>query len=274
MKIKQIISCLIIYAFLVVTGCQSQSSEKEAPKSGNFQTVESSKPENDPPKHADRLFIENGYDTIVQGNYKLLFEPLNNVSFASYTPELNDKPIKEYDNSHQQAMALERYLAEKYSNYFTANDSLLTVYLDSGDSIAFPKWEGEYGFTFENYFPESNYLLLYVQYIEGNGWLLVNRKNGYLKHIEGRPFFSPDGKRVLTASVDLEAGYNFNGMEYYLSQGDTLVKCFTLETKDWGPQSIKWASNSSADIEKSFWTFQNNEIVYQTAFARMFIDER
>lgn len=275
MKTKQIVFYHILYVIVLITaGCQNGSNEEENYNS-NLEIL-AEEPDSGLTSNLGPLEEKEEYDTLRQGDNQLLFKPLNKVTDADNATVLNNEVslAGDYDDYYEKVLENERNLARKYKKYFKVNAKEISIKLTNGRTVKFPRWDGEYGFNLEHYFPETNYVLMYVQHEEGNSWLLMNRKNGFQKDVEGKPYFSPDGKKVLTANVDLESGYSFNGFECFDVQGDTLEKRFAIATKDWGPQDVKWVTNSSADIAKAFMVLQNNQIVYQTTYVRMFIDEK
>ncbi len=268
---------LTLIGLLTFLACKNQSGEKiNYDNSNTIKRIDSLRA--DTTIYVDNSIEIKDYDTIIKEGIKIYFTQISEADFNPYyiDQEERNRIIKNLDNSHEKAIAIENYLTQQFRDYFSTTDSTLTLFLENNEKIILPKWDKELdlGYNFENYFPQTNYILLYVQYYEGNGWMLVNRKNGFKRFMHGQPYFSPDNKSILTASVDLEADYSFNGIEYYKLQNDTLTKILELKIKDWGPEKIKWTSNSSAVIAKTFWTFENNQIIYHTKYTTMTIDQQ
>jgi len=205
-------------------------------------------------------------DTIMVNGYLLYFAPSEKITFPDYYPEqaARDSIDTAYDNSHDQAIAIEEYLKNIYGRIFTANDSILTITLANHKRISLSKMcenPDEEAYNFDHYFPETDYVLLHVQYYEGDAYTLVNRKNGFKRLIYGRPYFSPDKTAFITTSIDLETGYNYNGIEYYLLQGDTITKQFELAMSRCGPLQVKWVADNTIAIEKECWVNEGDTAV-------------
>lgn len=205
---------------------------------------------------ADGEFI-NESDTINVGGYALIFSPADSTHL---TDVFGDSPIRKdlvdsIGNSHERAMFLEKnYLSKKFSKYFSANDSILTLYLDSGNELHFPKWDrtDEVGYNFQNYFKEIDYYSLWVQYVEGGSIVLVNRKSGTKKYVIGEPYISPEAKRIVAINIDLWAGFSANGIELLSVMGDSLKTEFSLEIENWGPSGARWLSDDKLILEKEY----------------------
>ena len=57
------------------------------------------------------------------------------------------------------------------------------------------------------------YLIRAIGY-EGSSYVLVNKKTGQTINLFGIPIFSPDGKRFVDLSLDLDAGYHPKARRY------------------------------------------------------------
>lgn len=187
-------------------------------------------------------------DTLHAGGYILTFE--NTDSFPEtdiygdlgYRKKLTDT----LSNSHNRAQRIQEYLKKEFGDMFFTTDSFVVLRLSTGQTVPLPLWDSERdeGFTFEHYFNNIDYYLLRVQWGEGNCWMLVNRKNGFKKYISGRPYISKNKKSIVTINTDLEAGYSFNGIEYYSVNTDSLTLEFSKQT-EWGPADIQWLDDHS-----------------------------
>lgn len=186
-------------------------------------------------------------DTLTAGNYLLAIESADSFPTTHIYGDLDYrlKLTDTIDNWHIRAEKIESYLTSKFGQYFFATDSTLVLKLSDGNTILFPKWDNirDEGYNLEHYFDNIGYFLLRVQWSEGNCWMLVNRKNGSKKYINGLPYISKDHKKILAINADLEAGYSFNGIELYTILADSLRTEFSKET-EWGPIDVKWISSN------------------------------
>lgn len=216
---------------------------------------ESSSKGSDEDKEFDTLTPVLNIDTLTKPNYILHFEegePFDAIDIygdSAYRNKLTDTVL----NSHERAIMIQNYLSEKFGNYFYKADSTLVLKLANGRTVRFPDWDNknEEGYNFEHYFNTIDYYLLHVQRYEGNCWMLVNRKNGYKKYISGLPYISKDNKRIITINADLEASYNFNGIELLTVLKDSLHTELIQETKK-GPVNVKWISKNEFLLKQEF----------------------
>lgn len=186
-------------------------------------------------------------DTLIANNYILTFEKTDSFPTTDIYGDLNFRVglTDTIGNWHERAEKIQSYLADKFGNYFYSTDTTLVLRLVDGNTISFAKWDDgkDEGYNFENYFDNIDYYLLRVQWGEGNCWMLVNRKNGFKKYINGVPYISIDNKEIISINSDMEAGYSFNGLELYTILADSLKTEFSKKTQ-WGPTDVKWISEN------------------------------
>ena len=148
--------------------------------------------------------------------------------------------------------------------------------MSTGAIISFPFCDekNETGYYFEYYFKNIDYYLLKVMWDEGYCWMLVNRKNGYKKEIEGLPYISLDNKKIIAINSDLDAGYSFNGIELYSILSDSLKLEFSRETP-WGPTDLKWLSENQILLKREFKNVDSISQIqnYTSDFRRVKIDK-
>jgi hypothetical protein len=222
---------------------------------------------------ADKSIDVKVRDRIEFPNYSLIFTPSKKSAFPDYYSDQKqrdsiDKFPGEFPGYIRNS---EKYLKKYFGKYFSKEDSTLIIQLQNGKTLQFPEWDtpNGIGYRFENYFPEVNYFLLEVIYVEGNSWMLINRRNGAKNLISGQPYFSPDKTKFIAANTDLEAGFSFNGLELYSIQSDSLMKEGKVEIKNWGPENVKWISNSELEIKKTFWTNENDSMIWHTSYSNL-----
>lgn len=192
-------------------------------------------------------------ETIVAGEYLLSFSSTDSFPPTDIYGDLSQRInlIENIGNNYERALQIQNYLSEKSKDYFYTTSSELVLKLTGGKTISFLKKDSKDGscITFEHYFKEIDYFLLRVFWDEGGCWMLVNRKNGLKLKINGLPYISPDNKLIITTNSDLWSGYDFNGIELYSIQPNSLKVEFREETK-FGPRNVKWISENRFLIER------------------------
>lgn len=88
---------------------------------------------------------------------------------------------------------------------------------------------------------------------EGRQVLLVSLKDGTTYDVDGVPLVSPDQKRVLVHSMDIDANYDANIIAIYHVVGSRLEKEFTLsgdgrDSEQWGPTDVRWRPSSEIEF--------------------------
>ena len=192
-------------------------------------------------------------DTLLANNYILHFEKADSFATTDIYGDLKyrNKLTDTIYNSHETAKKIQSYLAAKFGDNFFTTDSTLVLKFSNGKTAAFALWDAknDIGYNFEHYFENIDYYLLWVQFGEGNCWMLVNRKNGFKKFLGGLPYISKEGNKIIAISSDLEAGYSFNGIELYTIGADSLKEEFIRKT-EWGPVDVKWINEDQFYIKR------------------------
>ena len=87
-------------------------------------------------------------------------------------------------------------------------------------------------------------LLVEVGYYEGGTFLLVNDSSGADVAIDSPPEFSPDNRRFVTASSDLESNYDPNRIAVWVLTDSVPIQEWSIEPENWGPVAPRWLGNS------------------------------
>lgn len=221
----------------------------------------------------DTSFTTASTDTILLGKYILSFEKTDSVSFPAYH---DDNPVADslWESYGTPADSLENIAISKHSNIVSATDSAIWVKLLNGKMLKLNR----YGNTiddswcyFEAYLEQANCVLIHLYYIEGDEYILINRKNGFTISTYGKPYFAPDNRSFITISIDIVAGFNFNGIEYYAVEADTFRKMFELPLGWCGPINAKWLTDSTVIIKTNCEDYSTNTFRQWTNYSRLTI---
>lgn len=101
-------------------------------------------------------------------------------------------------------------------------------------------------------------LELYAGLYEGSLYVLLDTETGDTTYTIGPPVISPDKSKFICANSDMEAGYDFNGLEVYSNTHPPKLLC-RRELTDWGPQEIKWVSEKEMLVRAYFINSSNNK---------------
>jgi len=151
-------------------------------------------------------------------------------------------------NTQECAQAIEVRQLRRGAGRARRMGGVLQLRIDNGrwlpiphDSTAeWPSW-----FQYLGYVRSINYYVLWQQHPEGNSIRLVNARNGKATSVDDMPIVSPDHKRFVTASLDLQAGFNPNRLTVWRLKSDTVVQEASFAADDWGPDSAAWLTTTS-----------------------------
>lgn len=153
-------------------------------------------------------------------------------------------PCDTIANTHRCADAIEARQLARAGTLGWRDDRGVCLRLPGGTDACIPhdtsgSWPSWYGYL--GTLRDPPFHVLWRQYHEGNGVLLVHARTGRLVSVDAAPVPSPDGRFLAVASLDLEAMYNPNRVSVYRTAADSLVLEWALEPRDWGPGKPVWA---------------------------------
>lgn len=168
---------------------------------------------------------------------------------------------RQFGNSHESALAIEKYLEKSNKGIFKRDSIGLNLLLgnETWKRLSINDTFEEADNTFEHYFRDYGFYSVRTQYGEGNGFRLIEVKTGLETKINGRPYFSKNGKFILTVICDIEAGYSFNGFELFTNKNGKLKELIEYNPYNWGCIAAKWINDSTVVIknesyQKQFYT--------------------
>ena len=106
--------------------------------------------------------------------------------------------------------------------------------------------------------PEIAQHLVQVDFYEGGGWLLVDAASTHQTHLIGPPVIAPGRGRFVATSVDLEAGYDPNGIQVWsLARGFPRLE-WGLDGGDaWGASDAAWIDDRTVEFTRHVATTGN-----------------
>lgn len=141
------------------------------------------------------------------------------------------------------------------------SDSVFVVRLANGSAVRFADTlrgtpRGRH-WTYEGTVEEIGAVLIRAAFYEGSAYLLLNGTTGDSTWLAAPPVFSPDRRRFLTASIDLEAGYAPNRIRIYRASREMVASEWTLEAEgtEWGPSDARWLSGDTVRFVRNVQEF-------------------
>ncbi len=106
-------------------------------------------------------------------------------------------------------------------------------------------------YRYRGLLPEIGQHLVQVDLYEGGGWLLVGAATTDQTHVLGPPVVAPDRSGFVATSVDLEAGYDPNGIQVWsLARGFPRLE-WGLDGGDaWGASDAVWIDARTVEFTR------------------------
>jgi len=275
---------ILIVICLIVLGCKQKTKENsiitaidsEEEVVDNLKGREEIKTERQP--KIERWFEPTELDTLIhfKNSNSITLKNTDSIYISEYYLEkrIIDSLTQIHNNSHQKALEIENYLL-KNNNEFVKKDSLglhLKMINDNWKLISINQNTDEADNTFEYYFQEFGFYSVRTQWGEGNGYKLINDKDGEVTDLYGRPYFSRNGEYVISVNVDIEAGYSRNGFQLFQNSNGKLKNIGNYEPNGWGPYSAKWKDNSTVILKNETVEFKDGEMNYINFYSELKIN--
>ena len=111
--------------------------------------------------------------------------------------------------------------------------------------------ENTVGYYYWGELPTAHQWVVYCLFWEGSGTLLVDQRTGAKKYVWGTPAVSPDGHHICTASGDLGAEYNPNGVQLYRVGPDSLTLLGERKITTVEPWQARWLNPHAVVLQLS-----------------------
>jgi hypothetical protein len=110
--------------------------------------------------------------------------------------------------------------------------------------------ESMVSYEFKSIMPEPGYVHIKGLHWEWTTDRFINIKSGAETYFWDNPVLSPNKQNLIAFSCDLEAGFMPNGIQLYKINADTITQVFEKEIDNWGPEEVKWESDTSLVIKR------------------------
>ncbi len=161
-----------------------------------------------------------------------------------------------YPNWFACALAIERHqlTREEYAPYVARTGQTLSLALRDGKQKEFAdrvtQDDSTIRYAFRDYFRPQGLFVMCRQFYEGGDHVVVDDRTGKAVELDAAPYLSPDGRRLLTASYDLAAGYVPNRLRVYELKGTTLLEQYSIEPMEWGPADADWLDDNTIAFDR------------------------
>lgn len=272
---------ICITTFSVLFSCKQKAAENsksvhiEPQEELTFEEQETDQVSITQKPSLERWFEPTELDTLLQfeNSYSITLKTTDSIKMSEYfmEKEVLDSLNRIHGNSHDHALDVENHLLKTFGEY-VRRDSLglhLKMKDESWKLVSLKPDTHEADNTFEHYFTEFGFYSIRTQWGEGNGYKLINDQNGHTTDLFGRPYFSKNGKFIISISADIEAGYNRNGFQLFHNTDGELQKIGDYEPRAWGPYSAKWKDSSTIILKNETIEFKDGEMNYLDFYSEL-----
>ena len=163
---------------------------------------------------------------------------------------LPDSLVRRFYAEHAAEYATERQAIVAAGRQVTRVGGVLTLRLHTGKQLSFvdtlAEGDSHHRYIYQSYRPAEHLHVVRQWFYEGSLYLVIHDLTGQVEGVPAAPEFSPDGRSFVSASSDLEAGYDPNRIEVWSVSPRGLTRRFAHEWgANVGPDSALWAGNDS-----------------------------
>jgi hypothetical protein len=150
--------------------------------------------------------------------------------------------------------------------------AILTFHLRNGfDSLLIEKCEECPHYKYLESIDIIDSWLVEVSFYEGGEYELLDKENGVKTSLFSKPLFSPDNKYFICYSMDLEAGYDPNGIQLFMVDKKKPKNIWTKEIGDWRPEEVRWKNDSIIYIKISTPFIDSLGTSYKISYKKMLV---
>lgn len=110
--------------------------------------------------------------------------------------------------------------------------------------------ESMVSYELKSILPEPGYVHIKGLHWEWTTDRFVNIKSGVETYFWDNPVLSPNKQNLIAFSCDIEVGFMPNGIQLYKINADTITQVFEKEIENWGPEEVKWESDTCLVIKR------------------------
>ena len=187
-------------------------------------------------------------DTLISGGKMYVLKPINEAYFKSISNNLEEVMPNKSIIINSDSLIIKCTEKEVVLKNNTTDGESMVIY--------------EYLTTLH----EIGYVHIRALCWECTEDIFINIKNGKEFTFWHNPIVSPNNTLIVSYCWDLEAQFMPNGLQLFKIVGDSIVKIFDWNISTWGPEEVKWESDTSIVIKRAT---PSDNIKYKYDFVRM-----
>ena len=202
-----------------------------------------------------KIKTDDGKEGWVYGGAVKFYEPVVDANPSPY-----DKcfELKKDGKGEKFNACFEKVRAKQLrinAQYVSENETEITLTLLTGKKVVFENDiandDDDDEFSQKNYLeylPTVGFFVFRNRVFEGGNYSLVNDKSGKEIIIAGFPKLAPDSKHLITTNQDIEAAFEFNGIQIFGFPNGRFEKLLEKEFESMEPHTPKWIDNKTIEV--------------------------
>ena len=194
-------------------------------------------------------------DTIQGNGYKLFLSPMDSVKFTKYFDNYSDQimksQIKDTGGNHLVYADFMRKILIANKDFVIRKDSALILKIGEHDSMVLVDGKKDtleplsgIGYSFLDFNRKSGYYIVEGEGYEYGFYLLINQRTGRKTETTGRPYFSPDGTKVL-ALIGGDGSMFTRSVSVYKCDNNAIKEIVKIEPSNYSPEQGFWLDNKT-----------------------------
>jgi len=189
--------------------------------------------------------------------FALLWLVSQNVPAIEISNASRDTSCPELENTYICAQALEKKLIFREPLIISRKDTTLSIKSSANQHYSLKDIDSdpdnEKHYVAVGISSDKRFIALVVQYFEGNSWGIFDRSSNKFIETCGYPLYSPDRQYIAFAEINLWSDFSPNCLDIYEVKINALVKVFSAEPTDWGPEAANWSSSRTLSFRRVTW---------------------
>ncbi len=140
-----------------------------------------------------------------------------------------------------------RYIKKTSNGYQVTLLSGETKNLVNDNSLESESAFREYEYRF--YLDKMGFFVFKIHRFEGGDYILMNDKFGYATPIYGMPKLSPDLNKIIVTNADVDAGFEYNGIQLFEMSDKGIETLFEEEFEHFAPHNPIWIDEKNIEFD-------------------------
>ena len=172
------------------------------------------------------------------------------VATAQIVGILPDSAVRRFYSEHASEYAAEGRTMLSAGPRVSRSGGVLSLHLQNGTTVSYTdtlaEGDSHHRFLYVRYYPAPHLHVVHHWFYEGGFFIAIHDETGQQEVVPGSPLLAPDARHFVSASFDLEAGYDPNRIEVWSVAPSGLRRQFVLDGgSQWGPESVRWTGPDS-----------------------------